>query len=72
MHHVTAERVGARIRELRHKRGLSQGMLEALSGVPKARLSRYENGHVMPSVQSADRIAAALGYTLSELFRGIS
>lgn len=72
MHHVTAERVGVRIFELRHKRGLSQSDLEALSGVPKARLSRYEHGHVTPTLQTLDKIAAALGYTLAELLRGIT
>lgn len=72
MHHITAARVGARIRDLRNNAGLSQAELEARSGIPKARLSRYENGHVMPTVRSADKIASALGLTLAEFLRGIS
>jgi transcriptional regulator with XRE-family HTH domain len=35
-----------------------------LSGIPKARLSRYENGHVEPSIQTLARLARAL--TVSE------
>jgi transcriptional regulator with XRE-family HTH domain len=72
VHHITAARVGARIRDLRSNAGLSQTELEARSGISKARLSRYENGHVMPTVQTVDKIAAALGSTLSEFLRGIS
>jgi len=71
-HHVNAARVGRRLRELREARGFSQARLEAIAGVPKARISRYENGHVMPSVPTLDRLAAALGLTLSELFLGLS
>lgn len=71
-HHLTAKRVGARIRELRLAADLSQGDLERRSGIPKARLSRYENGHVMPTLPALDTIAAHLGVTLSELTRGLS
>ena len=49
------------LRETRLAAGLSQSNLEAISGIPKARLSRYENGHVVPSIQTLERLAKALG-----------
>jgi predicted transcriptional regulator len=39
---------------------MSQSDLEEVSGIPKARLSRYENGHVAPSIQTLERLARAL------------
>jgi len=47
--------------------GLSQSALEGRSGIPKARLSRYENGHVLPSIDTLGRLAAALGVSEASL-----
>jgi len=52
---------GQRLRATRIKAGYSQSDLEEISGIPKARLSRYENGHVAPSIQTLERLARALG-----------
>src|SRR4029450_5163869 len=49
-----------RLREARLGAGLSQSDLEDISGIPKARLSRYENGHVETSIQTLNRLARAL------------
>ena len=51
---------GQRLRETRMGAGYSQSDLEEISGIPKARLSRYENGHVAPSIQTLERLARAL------------
>jgi transcriptional regulator with XRE-family HTH domain len=51
---------GQRLREARINAGYSQSELEEISGIPKARLSRYENGHVAPSIQTLERLATAL------------
>jgi len=51
---------GQRLRETRIRAGFSQSDLEEISGIPKARLSRYENGHVAPSIQTLERLAKAL------------
>ena len=58
---------GTRLREARLGAGLSQSELEELSGIPKARLSRYENGHVAPSIQTLERLAKALGVSEASL-----
>lgn len=58
---------GQRLRETRIRAGLSQSDLEEISGIPKARLSRYENGHVAPSIQTLERLAKALGVSEASL-----
>ena len=58
---------GHRLREARLAAGLSQSELEELSGIPKARLSRYENGHVEPSIQTLARLARALNVSEASL-----
>jgi len=58
---------GQRLRSARVHAGLSQSGLEGRSGIPKARLSRYENGHVLPSIDTLGRLAAALGVSEASL-----
>ena len=58
---------GHRLREARINAGLSQSELEELSGIPKARLSRYENGHVAPSIQTLERLSRALNVSEASL-----
>lgn len=58
---------GTRLREARVGAGFSQSELEELSGIPKARLSRYENGHVEPSIQTLARLAKALNVSEASL-----
>ncbi|MFL5799748.1 MAG: helix-turn-helix domain-containing protein [Actinomycetota bacterium] len=58
---------GQRLRDVRLHAGLSQSGLEVRSGIPKARLSRYENGHVLPSIETLRRLAAALDVSEASL-----
>jgi transcriptional regulator with XRE-family HTH domain len=58
---------GQRLREARVNAGLSQSELEDISGIPKARLSRYENGHVEPSIQTLARLSRALNVSEASL-----
>jgi transcriptional regulator with XRE-family HTH domain len=65
---MTDERTfGQRLRATRIKAGYSQSDLEEISGIPKARLSRYENGHVAPSIQTLERLARALNVSDASL-----
>jgi transcriptional regulator with XRE-family HTH domain len=59
--------LGSRLRAARVGAGLSQSELEELSGIPKARLSRYENGHVEPSIQTLAKLAKALNVSEASL-----
>jgi transcriptional regulator with XRE-family HTH domain len=67
MHAHDHDRLGGRLRAARVGAGLSQSELEELSGIPKARLSRYENGHVEPSIQTLSRLARALNVSEAAL-----
>jgi transcriptional regulator with XRE-family HTH domain len=52
--------LGRRLREARLSAGFSQSKLARASGVPKTRLSRYENDHIIPSLTTLKKIARAL------------
>jgi len=60
--------IGARIRQARLERGLSQGDLENRTGLLRCYLSRVENGHTEPSLQTLTRLATALEMPLVGFF----
>lgn len=57
------DQLGGRLRAARLGAGFSQGQLQVRSGVPKSRVSRYENGHLTPSLQTLRRLSKALDVT---------
>src|ERR687892_574192 len=61
--------VGARIRALREAMGLSLRDLSSRTGVSPPMLSQVERGETSPTLAVADRIAAGLELTLSQLLR---
>jgi len=60
--------IGARLRQLRESKGLSQGDIEGRTGLLRCYTSRVENGHTVPSLETLERFAAALGVQMYELF----
>jgi transcriptional regulator with XRE-family HTH domain len=60
--------VGERIRQLRLGLGLSVRALAAETGFSPSLISQVEHSHVMPSIGSLERIAMALGVSLSTFF----
>lgn len=60
--------IGARIRQLREQRGLSQGDIESSTGLLRCYISRVENGHTVPSLETLERFAAALDIPFYQLF----
>jgi transcriptional regulator with XRE-family HTH domain len=64
------ETFGALLRQARLGAGLTQSQLVRRSGIPKPTLSRYENGHVMPSLQTLARLADALDLPEGALIPG--
>lgn len=60
--------IGQRIRQLREQKGLSQGDIEKASGLLRCYISRLEHGHTVPSLDTLERIAAALDLPLYRLF----
>ena len=61
--------VGARVRSLREGMDLSLRDLSARSGVSAPMLSQVERGETSPTLVVAERIAAGLDLTLSQLLR---
>ena len=60
--------IGLRIRQLREQRGLSQGDIEEVSGLLRCYVSRVENGHTVPSLETLERFAAALSVPVYRFF----
>lgn len=62
--------IGDVIRSYRAERGLSQGDIERRTGLLRCYLSRVENGHTVPSLETLAKIAEALNITLADFFPG--
>ena len=52
--------IGDRLRELREEKHLSQGDVEKRTGLLRCYLSRVENGHTVPSVETLEKFARDL------------
>jgi transcriptional regulator with XRE-family HTH domain len=61
-------KIGLTIRGYRLKKGLSQGDIEKRTGLLRCYLSRVENGHTVPSLDTLTKIASALELPLSQFF----
>ena len=49
---------------------MSQAQLAAKSGIPKPRISQYENEHLSPSLTTLSRLSRALGVSEAGLLAG--
>jgi transcriptional regulator with XRE-family HTH domain len=60
--------IGGTIRDFRLQKGMSQGDIEKRTGLLRCYLSRVENGHTVPSLETLQKIAGALDLQLSQFF----
>jgi transcriptional regulator with XRE-family HTH domain len=60
--------IGKRLLELRAARGFSQGDIEKRTGLLRCYISRVENGHTVPSLETLERLAKALEIETYQLF----
>jgi transcriptional regulator with XRE-family HTH domain len=60
--------IGDRLRTLREEKKLTQGEVEKRTGVLRTYLSRVENGHTVPSVETLEKFARALEVPMYQLF----
>jgi transcriptional regulator with XRE-family HTH domain len=60
--------IGERLRELREQRKLPQREIENRSGLQRAYLSRVENGHTVPTIDTLEKWAKALEVPIYQLF----
>jgi transcriptional regulator with XRE-family HTH domain len=60
--------IGDRLRRLREDKDLSQGEMENRTGLLRCYISRVENGHTVPSIETLEKLARALEVPLYQLF----
>ena len=60
--------IGETIRNFRLQRSMSQGDIEKRTGLLRCYLSRVENGHTVPSLDTLAKIAQALDIPLAQFF----
>ena len=61
-------KIGTTIRAHRLHKGLSQGDIEKKTGLLRCYLSRVENGHTVPSLDTLSKIALALDLPFAQFF----
>src|SRR5438876_4255312 len=59
--------LGERLRTVREQKELSQGDVEKRSGLLRCYISRVENGHTVPAVETLEKLARALEVPMYEL-----
>ena len=62
--------IGETIRNFRLQKGMSQGDIEKRTGLLRCYLSRVENGHTIPSLDTLAKIAGAMEIPLAQFFVG--
>jgi transcriptional regulator with XRE-family HTH domain len=60
--------IAERLRELRECKKLSQGDIERRTGLLRCYISRVENGHTVPALETLEKFARALEVPLYHLF----
>jgi transcriptional regulator with XRE-family HTH domain len=60
--------IGDRLREMREAKKLSQGDIEKRTGLLRCYISRVENGHTVPAIETLEKMARALEVPLYQLF----
>jgi transcriptional regulator with XRE-family HTH domain len=60
--------ISDRLRELREEKKLSQGDIEHRTGLLRCYVSRVENGHTVPAVETLEKFARALEVPVYQLF----
>jgi transcriptional regulator with XRE-family HTH domain len=60
--------IGDRLRSIREEKKLSQGEVEKRTGLLRCYISRVENGHTVPAVETIEKFARALEVPMYQLF----
>jgi transcriptional regulator with XRE-family HTH domain len=60
--------MGDRLRALREQKSLSQGEIEERTGLLRCYVSRVENGHTVPAIETLEKFARALEVPMYQLF----
>jgi transcriptional regulator with XRE-family HTH domain len=60
--------IGDRLKQLREMKGLSQGDIEKRTGLLRCYISRCENGHTVPAIETLEKLARAMELPMCKLF----
>jgi len=60
--------IGDRLRALREEKNLSQGDIEKRTGLLRCYISRVENGHTVPAIETLEKLARAMEIPMYQLF----
>jgi transcriptional regulator with XRE-family HTH domain len=60
--------IGDRLRALREHKNLSQGDIEKRTGLLRCHISRVENNHTVPAIETLEKMARAMKIPLYQLF----
>jgi len=60
--------IADRLRALREQKNLSQGDIEKRTGLLRSYISRVENGHTVPAIDTLEKLARAMEIPLYQLF----
>lgn len=60
--------ISDRLRQLREDKKLSQGDIEKRTGLLRCYISRVENGHTVPAIETLEKLARALEVPMYQLF----
>jgi transcriptional regulator with XRE-family HTH domain len=60
--------IADRLRALRKHKNLSQGDIEKRTGLLRCYISRVENGHTIPAIETLEKLARAMEVPLYQLF----
>jgi transcriptional regulator with XRE-family HTH domain len=60
--------IGDRLRAMREEKHFSQGDIEKKTGLLRCYISRVENGHTVPAIETLEKMARALEVPMYQLF----
>ena len=60
--------IGDRLRDMREQKKLSQGDIEKRTGLLRCYISRVENGHTVPAIETLEKLARAMEIPMYQLF----
>jgi transcriptional regulator with XRE-family HTH domain len=60
--------IGERLKTLREQKNMSQGDIEMRTGLLRCYISRVENGHSVPAIETLEKLTRAMGVPLYQIF----
>jgi transcriptional regulator with XRE-family HTH domain len=60
--------IAERLKALREQKKMSQGDIEKRTGLLRVYISRVENGHTVPAIETLEKMARAMEVPMYQLF----